>query len=319
MYSFLRSALMISLGAVIAISVSTLPIRAADDSKDLQSELAALSAKVNRLQKKLKYVRVQSKDLNGLAGPHMIIDGCNLHVRSGSGDSLDGTVDRANQAELPGTTPTGLGNLIVGYNETPLNHAPERGGSHNLIVGPGHDFTSVGSAIFGQENRATKPAASVTGGWGNEADGYAASVSGGTYNQATSFYSSVSGGWDNEAGAAYSSVSGGKENTANGNYASVSGGENNTASGQYSSVTGGAANVASGGGSGVSGGILNYATGYTSNVGGGWGNEAGAYCSSASGGIENKASGEYSSVGGGGARTAAGNFNWVAGELFQDR
>ncbi len=302
--------------SVVIVITALVPIFGCPSPSQGQSDLAD---RVAALEAKLAYITVQQGKINGLKGPHLIIEGCNVHVRSGSGDSLDGTVDRANQAELPGTTPTGRGNLIVGYNETPLDHDPERGGSHNLIVGPGHDFTSVGSAVFGQENRATRPAASVTGGWGNEADGYAASVSGGTYNQATSFYASVSGGWDNEAAAAYSSVSGGKENTANGIYASISGGEYNIASGQYSSVAGGRGNVASGDYSRVSGGILNKATGYFSSVSGGWGNQAGADYSSASGGEHNAANGFLSSVSGGFRRAASGDYDWVAGELFQDK
>lgn len=41
---------------------------------------------------------------------------------------------------------------------------PQPGGSHNLVVGPGHDYPSVGGVVFGQENSAgAGPLASVTG------------------------------------------------------------------------------------------------------------------------------------------------------------
>jgi hypothetical protein len=37
----------------------------------------------------LQHVRVDHGEINGLAGPHLIIEGCNVHVRSGSGATDD--------------------------------------------------------------------------------------------------------------------------------------------------------------------------------------------------------------------------------------
>lgn len=85
MFTWFRSALMMAVGAVIAVSVSTLPTRAADESKALQDRVDKLEKKIKKLEAKLQYVRVDENEINGLAGPHMIFEGCNVHVRDGSG------------------------------------------------------------------------------------------------------------------------------------------------------------------------------------------------------------------------------------------
>ncbi len=73
----------------------------------LETALATTQSDLAEAQAKLAYVSIQQGSMNGVNGPHMIIEGCNLHVRSGSG----ATDDNANL--------TGLGNLIIGYNEQP--------------------------------------------------------------------------------------------------------------------------------------------------------------------------------------------------------
>jgi hypothetical protein len=304
MLSYLRSGLVLIVAVTVAVGITTLPIRAADESKDLQSRIEKLEKKVATLQAKLKYVSVEMEPINGLAGPHVIFEGCNVHVRSGSGASTDGTVDLVNQMTIPDTAPLGLGNLIVGYNEQPTKGSLGRGGSHNLIVGPGHDYPSVAGVLFGQENSAMGPLASVTSGYLNTASGYFSSVSGGAGNTASGNYSSVTGGASNTASGYASSVSGGGYNTASGSTSSVSGGYGNTASNYYSSVSGGgASNTASGEFSSVSGGAYNTASGTDSSV---------------SGGFENTASGGWSSVSGGNSGSAPGAYDWVAGSLFED-
>jgi hypothetical protein len=62
-----------------------------------------------------------------------------VHIRSGSGSSVDDTQ---------------LGNLIVGYDEDE-GSAPvfnNRTGSHNLVIGPGHQFTASGGLLAGRDN-----------------------------------------------------------------------------------------------------------------------------------------------------------------------
>jgi hypothetical protein len=169
----------------------------------------------------------------------------------------------------------GTGNFIIGYNSRTGTRPPEcddpeyadfwpgcgespfsRSGSHYLIVGDLHEWTSYGGIVAGFRNTAS-------GAW--------ASVYGGTSNTASGKWASVTGGAGNTASGSWASVTGGGDNTASGNAASVSGGSDNAASGFLSSVSGGFSNTASGDRSSVSGGVLNRATGPQSSILGGEG------------------------------------------------
>ena len=252
-----------------------IPARAEAQSptvKQLLARVAALEATVAALQAKLACVSVDDSPINGLAGPQFTFEGCNVHVRSGSGSTDDGGAL------------TGLGNLVVGYNEPRSSRGgfdlTGRTGSHNLIVGHSHKYPSFGGFVAGNRNTVSGPESSVSGGGSNTASGH------------------------------FSSVSGGESNTASGGTSSVSGGMNNTASGgQASSVSGGLSNTASGNFSSVSGGGSDFFM-----VGG---NVASGDLSSVSGGLGNTASGEEASVSGGNNRSATGQFDWAAGTLFE--
>jgi hypothetical protein len=135
-------------------------------------------------------------------------------------------------------TTNSLGNLIIGYNAQRPTPAT-RTGSHYLIVGDQHEWTSSSGILAGNRNTASGPWASVSGGTGNTASGIMSSVSGGGGNIASGYLSSVSGGGGNTASASWASVSGGGHNTASGTMSSVSGGGLNTAVGGTSSILGG--------------------------------------------------------------------------------
>ncbi|NUM56209.1 MAG: hypothetical protein HUU46_21425 [Candidatus Hydrogenedentes bacterium] len=227
MHSFFRSAVMVSIGAIVAVLVSTLPTRAADESKALQNQVDKLQKQVSKLQAKLKYMRVEDGGLNGLSGPHVIFEACNVHIRSGSGDTEDEG------------TPLGLGNLVVGYNETPSITSTARGGSHNLVVGPGHNYSSVAGAVFGKDNNVTGAYASVTAGYYSTASGDYSSVSGGRGHIASGSNSSVSGGYYNTASQGDASVSGGADNVASGYQSTIGGGYQRSISGQFDWAAGG--------------------------------------------------------------------------------
>jgi hypothetical protein len=231
------------------------------------------------------------------AANEVVITGANLRIVNGLGST-----ERTN----------GLGNLIVGYNESRDGATPpdNRTGSHNVVVGVANNFSSFGGLVVGNFNTISGGFASVSGGDFNTASGPFSSVSGGTTNTASGNSSSVSGGSDNSASGDSSSVSGGGNNTASSVNASVSGGQFSTASGVDSSVSGGEQNTASGWGSSVSGGKGNTASGgtNTSDVG----------HATVSGGENNTASGDFSSVSGGANRTAPAQDNWAAGALFSN-
>ncbi len=147
---------------------------------------------------------------------------------------LVGTVARADDAPETRTPRlTGLGNLLIGYNEPRPVPFAGRGGSHNLVVGPLHDYGSFGGFVAGSENILVGPHSSVSGGVSNVASGPESSVSGGNVNTASGGGSSVCGGQFNTASGPNSSVSGGQLNTASGAYSSVSGGLQGEAPGEF--------------------------------------------------------------------------------------
>jgi hypothetical protein len=177
------------------------------------------------------YIRIDTNSIAGLPGPHVIVEGANLHVRSGSGATGD----------LGGVL-LGLGNVVVGYNEENASRVQLRTGSHNLVVGGGHGFTSFGGLVAGLGNEVSAPGASVTGGRDNAARGFASSVSGGENNEAEGSLATVTGGANNQALGEFASVTGGSTNTATGVASAVTGGERNIANGELSSVAGGSSN-----------------------------------------------------------------------------
>ena len=225
-----------------------------------------LEARIVDLETKLAYLSVDnSSTLNGLAPPHVIFNGANLHVQNGSGSS---------------SSVNGVGNLIVGYN--PANSdtvSSNRGGSHNLVVGRYHEYPSSNGFVAGRENKITARDSSVSGGGNNIASGSTSSISGGQENAASGTSASVSGGMYNEATGPYSSVSGGHLNLASGVASSVSGGGRNIASAYNASVSGGMLNEATHdpniyGHTHVSGGQSNTASGEFATVSGGYNNVA---------------------------------------------
>jgi len=255
----------------------------------LQTQVSAQQAQITSLQNQLTaakpvlalapFVSVDPNPENGVIGPNITFKGANIHIVSGHTTTAD--------------TVTGLGNLIIGYDEDPtavgLPFNPgDRGGSHNLVVGRWNRFTN---AAFG----------GLVAGEGNTISAEAASISGGDFNTASRDLSSVSGGSSNTASGAAASVSSGNDNTASGSDASVSGGDSNTASGPGASVSGGGANTASGIAASVSGGEENTASGFeAASVSGGGSNTAsGATSASVSGGFRNTAGGANTVVIGG--------------------
>ena len=192
----------------------------ADVVADLGESVAPL-ASLAPLAPLAAYVSVETGAINGLAGPHVIFTGANVHVRAGSGDSL---------------IANGRGNLIVGYNEESGAVPAERGGSHNVVIGVGHRYDHATGFVTGYVNRLGGMAASVSGGGFNNASEFAASVTGGSNNGAIGAYSTVTAGDSNTASGANAAVNGGSANTASHDLSAVSGGLSKTTTGAYSVV-----------------------------------------------------------------------------------
>jgi hypothetical protein len=205
-------------------------------------QIVNLWGRVDALERTLTHVT----SVTGAGGlPEVRITGANLRLVNG----LRGTA-----------TANGLGNLLVGYNE-PRQGGNVETGSHNLVVGLGHNFSSFGGLVVGRQNEISGTFASVSGGFDNTASGASAAISGGIFNRASGESAAVSGGFDNTASASATSVSGGRGNTARGEGATVNGGHGNTASGLTSAISGGQANTASGFISSVGGGRNRTASG----------------------------------------------------------
>jgi hypothetical protein len=206
--------------------------------------ISGLSNTVTSQAQKLQFVTVE--------GTEMYITGANVNIRDGTGNTLDVA------------QPSGLGNLIIGYNENgdfpcagcPSQPTRPRTGSHNLVLGEFNGYTSFGGIVAGFGNSISGPFATVTGGAYSSASGMFSSVSGGEINLASVEGAAVSGGFGGIASGRWSSVSGGQSNTAESEVSSVSGGGKNTASGLQSSITGGVGNkiTSNGQDSSISGG-----------------------------------------------------------------
>lgn len=280
----------------------------------LQEQNAALMADNAALQNFIAQVLpylTGGTDAQG--NPAVYFSGVNVYVNNGAGLTRSAN---------------GLGNLVVGYDESEdpatatsfcsdgyydnsvdcINNgdtwaASQKTGSHNLVVGSEHSYTQYGGLVAGWKNRVT---------------GIFATVSGGRKNSARGYYSSISGGGDNTATTSWAAVSGGRENTADGMYASVSGGAENEVTGKAASISGGRSNHATGGNASVSGGYQNMASGSYSGISGGKGSTASGGFASVGGGYGNHANAEYSTVSGGYFGVASGWYDWIAGALFQD-
>jgi hypothetical protein len=119
------------------------------------------------------------------AANEVVISGANLRIVNGLGST---------------ETTNGLGNLIVGYNEPRQFGGPDiRTGSHNVVVGKEHNFSSFGGLVIGEGNEISGQFASVTGGFSNRASGDSSSISGGAGSIASGDSSSISGGSSNRA------------------------------------------------------------------------------------------------------------------------
>jgi hypothetical protein len=219
-----------------------------------------LAPRVAALESLLKHVSREGNDIT--------IKGANLHIVNGLGQTGCGSEEEP----IP-DCPNGLGNLIVGYNESREGEGlgPDiRTGSHNVVVGRLHNFSRFGGLVVGTTNTISGEFAAVSGGEFNTASGPFSAVSGGGSNTASGSNSSVSGGAVNTASGQTSVVSGGTDNTASNFAATVSGGFSNTASSDFSVVSGGSGNTAGGGAAVVCGGRGNEASGLFAAVGGGF-------------------------------------------------
>ncbi len=169
---------------------------------ELEAVLISLQSQIDLLS---TYIQVDT------ANNRLVITGANLQVISG-GDSTDAAVN-------------GLGNIIIGYNEDENYDSTAEGsgttdptpdtktGSHNLIVGAGHTYSSFGGIVAGYDNNITSESASITGGLRNTVSGKYSIVAGGDLNTAEGSYNNILGGFANTTKSLGNTILGGHSNT----------------------------------------------------------------------------------------------------------
>ncbi len=190
----------------------------------LQQQINDLQQQVADLQARLAAVSV---DENG----DLVISGINLRIRDGLGETHCSQPFSSYECN-------GKGNLIIGYDEDVSGDI--RTGSHNLVIGAGHSYTSYSGIVNGRDSEISGPGAAVIGGLRNVANGRYATVTGGRQNVASGRFASVGGGGDNIASGDWSSISGGNANMAAGENSTVGGGLNrSTGVGDFSAWTAG--------------------------------------------------------------------------------
>lgn len=157
---------------------------------DLQQQVSALAARVSTLETQNAVLEAKNAALEGLlrhvsrSGNDLFITGANLHVVHGQNNT---------------ETTNGLGNIIISYNELRENATDDRRGSHMLVVGARHSYSSYGGIVVGETNTTSNAFASGSGGAGNTASGVGASGSGGQSNTASGDAASGSGGSNRSA------------------------------------------------------------------------------------------------------------------------
>ena len=156
----------LSTTAALAL-VACLALMGATAGKDATAQgygitLAGLASRLTSVEAKSQFF---STNGNTTDGGNMYITRANLVIVSGSG-TTNGAVN-------------GFGNLIVGYNKSSSATEANRGGSHNIVIGDYHWYTSFGGLVAGRSNKITAPITTVLGGFDNTASGRGSSVGGG--------------------------------------------------------------------------------------------------------------------------------------------
>jgi hypothetical protein len=138
--------------------VSDLEVKVASLQKALASETAGRQAgDASQLASAKSYTDSQVRPVATILAPFRIssdgrevtLTAANLHIVNGSGSTHSAN---------------GLGNLIVGYNELRSGGANVRTGSHNVVVGEAHNFSSFGGLVVGLGSTISGQFSSISGG-----------------------------------------------------------------------------------------------------------------------------------------------------------
>jgi hypothetical protein len=146
-----------------------------DPNSAINSRLSNLDTRATDLETKTADMSIVNLTYEGQSYKTVRFSHVNVQIVNGTG-----ATDTADDGNF--TIGTGLGNLIIGYNEeadNPTVYPSNRTGYHNLIVGSVNNYTSYGSVIFGKANTVESRYSTVTGGSNNKVAKPYSSISGG--------------------------------------------------------------------------------------------------------------------------------------------
>jgi hypothetical protein len=239
-------------------------------------------------------------------GDDLIFDGMNVYIQSGFGQTFHSA-----DLDTPGS-PNGHGNLVIGYDEQDGRGDERPGGSHNLVIGPGHRYLGLGGILLGRANTTTG-VGGLAHGTRNELSGDYAAAIGGSDNTVAGVGAAAIGGSAADAVESGCVVVGGERGSCQGVDSAVVGGQLAQATGVRAVTVAGAGTVASGEGSVAIGGETNTASGAHSVTVGGRDNAALGALATAIGGLGNDAIGERAVTVGGSSNRAEGDWSAALG------
>ena len=212
--------------AVFDVTISEMESDIAANRSDVESvasrttsteaEIADIDDHVERAEQLLTYVSVNDTG-------DVTFTGTNVLIQNGSEETT-----MANEK----------GNLIIGYNAT-SSGGLERTGSHNLIIGDGHSFTSTGGLITGDGNTLSGANSAIIAGSGHTVSGATASAISGANNTVLQTGAVAAGGQFNTLSGAWSAAIAGTLHDISGHYSAVLGGHTGTISGERGALVGG--------------------------------------------------------------------------------
>jgi hypothetical protein len=257
----------------------------------LAGQLRELGAVTARQQQAIAQLRADNQSLAGRlhcvlsfsTATDFVFNGCNVHIQNGAGST---------------STANRYGNLIIGYDK---NEVATRTGSHNLVIGDLHEYTSYGGIVTGTENTLSAPNSAIFASVDSEVTGTGGAAVIGADRGDSQGNAVLIGGSMN-----YASV--------DGRFGVVIGGSQNGVTAGTAVAVAGTMNVGGASGALACGGAENQASGTNSMACGGDGNQSPGSGAVAIGGTQNQAAGSNSvETGGNHCSTGAVSSKWIVG------
>ncbi len=271
--------------------------------------ILAMQETITELQAQV--AALENESVPGLSGHLSYDDSTNTFVLEG-----------VNFQVTSGSAGSSAGNVIIGTNDvTEFAPNPARTGTHNLIIGNGHEYTGNNGIVHGENNRLTSPYAAVIGGRKGHVTGPGAVLVGGLMNHIDTQDAAVVGGYKNfiHNSASYSAILGGEADSLFQQFTCAVGGKQNkvgedmSQDARWSVSIAGNQNIVAKRWSATVAGALNQTNGASSAIIGGQGNSTSGEGASTVGGFENSTVGARSVIIGGQTNVANGSRSIILG------